>query len=113
MTDAAAWVVEQSGTPTAARTSCAGCPLDDRYCPRCPVERGTVPELADVARFHLELLARCERYGMLPRSGGLLDQDDVTMRILDIVAVARAEEDEKKRKFESAGAAAWKTAGRR
>jgi len=45
----------------------------------------------------LTLYNRVRRYGALPDAGGLLDQNETTMRILDLIDETRVEAEDVKR----------------
>lgn len=102
MKDAVLWVLSQEGTEQGARTSCTGCPLEDLWCGTCPVELGEVPRLAEQAKRYLALYTRCVTYHVLPRVGGVDDQEERDMRILDIVGGTVAKHEEQKAAAERA-----------
>lgn len=62
---------------------CATCTRPDTHCAVCPIDEQ--PRLLDEASWYLQLRARMQRYRALPEAGGILDQDEQTMRILDLV----------------------------
>jgi len=63
---------------------CRTCDRPDTHCPVCPIN--DQPDLLEPAAFYLRLWNRCDRFKTLPRPGGLLEQDERTMRMLDVVA---------------------------
>lgn len=62
---------------------CATCERPESHCPACPIV--DQPVLLREASWYLRLRNRMERYHALPDPGGILDQDEVTLRILDQV----------------------------
>lgn len=61
---------------------------------------GTQPRLSGEVAFYLKLYRRVVRYGSLPEAGGLLDQPEPTMRILDVIDEEYQEAQERNRERE-------------
>lgn len=57
------------------------CTRPQTHCEGCP--RWEQPSRLELASYFLRLYKRVKVYGSLPRPGGLQDQDELTMRILD------------------------------
>ena len=68
----------------------------------CPITLGIQPQPDPKIEFYLNLWSRCKRYECLPDSGGLLDQEERLMKILDYISSVVDERDKKKRKREQA-----------
>ena len=65
---------------------CTTCDRPELHCQTCPVMTGDQPKISPVVSFYMGLHKRMTRYpGALPDPGGLLDQDERTMRILDVI----------------------------
>ena len=65
--------------------NCSTCTRPENHCAVCPVETGEQPEISERLNFYIKLYKRVQRYQNLPDIGGLLDQDERTMRMLDII----------------------------
>lgn len=96
MRDAVLWVLGQEGTEQGARTSCTGCQLEEIWCGDCPVEREEVPRRAEEAKRYLALYTRCVTFHTLPKAGGVDEQDELEMRMLDIVGGTVAKHEQEK-----------------
>lgn len=73
---------------------CSTCDRPDTYCPVCPID--DQPRLLPLASMYLRLYGQVKRYGMMPAAGGLDDQDDLTMRWLDLVDDEAAKREKRK-----------------
>ena len=58
------------------------------------------PFMTPLAIFYLRLYARVKRWGSLPKLGGILEQDEKTMRILDTIDDLAEEHAELERKLQ-------------
>ena len=80
-----------------------GRPVEDRGerdCGRCPKQRPGWPNddhIADIGKMMSEW-RMCREFHCLPRSGGLLDQDAITMRAFEAFEDVEAEEMEEESK---------------
>lgn len=52
-------------------------------CEVCPLHNGFQPKLSARAKWVVSLYRRVRAYGALPGPGGLLDQDEELMQLLD------------------------------
>jgi hypothetical protein len=77
---------------------CSSCGEPDRFCRRCPVERGVQPRITAEIAYYLRLARRAVLYHALPDVGGLEDQDETVMRILDVIAEQTSAAHEEHRK---------------
>ncbi|MBU1701442.1 MAG: hypothetical protein KJ970_13170 [Candidatus Eisenbacteria bacterium] len=65
---------------------CETCQRPETYCHTCPALHGDQPEIAPWVSIYMKLWRRMTTWkGTLPENGGVLDQDERTMHMLDIV----------------------------
>lgn len=59
------------------------CTRPDTFCDACPID--DQPRLLNEVSWYMRLSGRVQRYQVLPEAGGVLDQDELTMQILDLI----------------------------
>ena len=65
---------------------CETCERDrETACGACPLANGEQPRLSGRAKWMVTLYRRVMAYQALPNAGGLLDQDEGTMQMLDVI----------------------------
>ncbi len=60
---------------------CTECTRPETHCEGCP--RWEQPRLLELGGYYMKLYSRVMVFDALPRAGGLEDQNELTMRILD------------------------------
>ena len=91
---------------------CRKCELEERYCPSCPVTAGQVPKITPEIGFWLDTYNRAKTFRVLPVAGGLFDQEERVMKILDAIdAVVEKHESRKRKKVEAQAEAASSVRG--
>lgn len=79
----AVWLLLEAADGQAELFSCATCTRPESHCAVCPIE--DQPDLLSEASWYLRLYGRVQKYQVMPDAGGILDQDEVTMELLDLV----------------------------
>ena len=86
------------GDEKAELFECSTCTRPDTYCDACPID--DQPRLLSEVSWYMRLRGRVHRYQVLPEAGGVLDQDEQTMTILDLIDRTVARYHDWKRKHE-------------
>ena len=81
---------------------CSKCDRPESACAACPVTLGLQPERDDRVEYYLSLWRRVKRYEQLPDAGGLLDQEERLMKILDYITDLVEERERQRQKREQA-----------
>lgn len=71
-------------------------------CPACPLTLGHQPKVPQWLTFYMTLHKRVKRWGALPGPGGILDQQETTMMLLDMIEDVIDERNAEKRRAEEA-----------